>query len=103
MAGEKEKVADAKAQNAVYHRQKAAFDAHSDYRPLLKKRLNEFIALCSDVDFGAQTVQKNYRSQQEFTNPAYQRKPAEWKFLYRLGKEPVIGGQQLLRRHGWLI
>lgn len=88
IAGEKEKIADAKVQNAEYHSQKAAFDAHSDARPLLKKRLNEFIALCNDVDFGAQTVQKGYRL--EFVNPVHQRKPAEWKFLYRLGKEPVM-------------
>ena len=73
---------------AQYRRQKAEFDAHADFRPLLKKRLQDFITLSSSVDFDARLVSMGYK--QEFANPVYQRKPAEWKFLYRLGKEPVM-------------
>ncbi|MVM33553.1 hypothetical protein GO755_26180 [Spirosoma sp. HMF4905] len=72
----------------IYQRkQKAEFDAHADFRPLLKKRLQDFIALTETVDFEARLIPMGYK--QEFANPLYQRKPAEWKFLYRLGKEPV--------------
>lgn len=37
---------------------------------------------------------------QEFANPFYQRKPAEWKFLYRLGKEPVAEARLFAKQ--WL-
>ncbi|MVM41965.1 hypothetical protein GO730_37075 [Spirosoma sp. HMF3257] len=76
-----------KDQLAQQRKQKAEFDAHADFRPLLKKRLQDFIALTETVDFEARLVPMGYK--QEFANPLYQRKPAEWKFLYRLGKEPV--------------
>lgn len=72
---------------ALQRKQKAEFDAHADFRPLLKKRLQDFIGLTETVDFEARLVSMGYK--QEFANPIYQRKPAEWKFLYRLGKEPV--------------
>ncbi|WP_461104697.1 hypothetical protein [Spirosoma koreense] len=72
---------------AEQRRQKAEFDAHANFRPLLKKRLQDFIALTESVDFEARLVPMGRK--QAFANPVYERKPAEWKFLYRLGKEPV--------------
>ena len=77
----------AKERNAEYRKQKAVLDAHSDFRPLLKQRLKNFILLCDDVDFNAKLMTSG--SKQQFVDPTYQRKPAEWKFLYRLGKESV--------------
>jgi hypothetical protein len=77
----------AKERNAEYKKQKAVLDEHSDFRPLLRQRLKDFIALCDDVDFNAKLIPSG--SKQEFFNPLYQRKPAEWKFLFRLGKAPV--------------
>lgn len=71
---------------AHQRRQKVEFDAHADFRPL-EKRLQDFIALSETVDFDARLVPIGYK--QEFANPLYQRKPTEWKFLYRSGKELV--------------
>lgn len=81
-------LADAKERNAEYRKQKAVVDAHSDFRPALRKRLQHFIALCDDVNFDAKVTTSGYR--REFVSETYQRKPQEWKFLYRIGKEPVM-------------
>ncbi|RDB03607.1 hypothetical protein DVG78_23175 [Runella aurantiaca] len=81
-------LANAQERNVEYKKQTAILDAHSDFRPLLRQRLKNFIALCDDVDFNAQLRPAGRK--QEFIQPAYQRKPAEWKFLYRLGKTPVM-------------
>ena len=67
--------------------QKAQFDAHADFRPLLKNRLQDFISLSETVDFEARLIPIGRK--QLFANPVYEHKPAEWKFLYRLGKEPA--------------
>ncbi|QIP12670.1 hypothetical protein G8759_08550 [Spirosoma aureum] len=83
---------------ARYRQQKAEFDAHADFKPLLKKRLQDFIELSNSVDFEARLVPMG--SKQEFANPLYQRKPAEWKFLYRLGKEPVAEARSFAQQ--WL-
>lgn len=85
---QQKELAYAKERNAEYKKQKAVLDAHSDFRPQLRMRLKNFIALCDDVDFNAKLMPSGRK--QEFMNPEYQRKPAEWKFLYRLGKEPVM-------------
>ena len=79
-------------------KQKAEFDAHSDFRPLLKQRLQAFVTLSETVDFDARLVSMGRK--QEFANPVYQRKPAEWKFLYRLGKEPVAEARLFAKQ--WL-
>ncbi|WP_338871945.1 hypothetical protein WBJ53_26715 [Spirosoma sp. SC4-14] len=83
---------------AKYRRDKAEFDAHADFKPVLQKRLQAFIDLCNSVDFEARLVPMG--SKQEFANPLYQRKPAEWKFLYRLGKEPVMEARAFAQQ--WL-
>ncbi|QJW88316.1 hypothetical protein HNV11_02470 [Spirosoma taeanense] len=83
---------------AEQRRKKAEFDAHADFRPLLKQRLQDFIALANSVDFEARLVPMGYKH--EFANPVYQRKPAEWKFLYRLGKEPVAEARLMAQQ--WL-
>ncbi|GAB4014801.1 hypothetical protein GCM10028808_38370 [Spirosoma migulaei] len=83
---------------ALQRKKKAEFDAHADFHPLLKKRLQDFIDLTETVDFEARLVPMGYK--QEFANPIYQRKPAEWKFLYRLGKEPVTEARVFAKQ--WL-
>lgn len=50
-------------------------------RPLLKKKLQQFVAIARTVDFSAQTQ----GPRKAFVNPAYERKPNLWKMLYRLG------------------
>ncbi|MBN8824363.1 MULTISPECIES: hypothetical protein [unclassified Spirosoma] len=87
-----------KDQLVQQRRQKAEFDAHADFRPLLKKRLQDFITLTETVDFEARLMPMGRK--QEFANPVYQRKPAEWKFLYRLGKAPVMEARAFAQQ--WL-
>ena len=87
-----------KEELAQQRRQKAEFDAHADFRPLLKKRLEDFIALSESVDFEARLVPMGRK--QVFANPVYERKCAEWKFLYRLGNEPVAEARLVARQ--WL-
>ncbi|WP_080056349.1 hypothetical protein [Spirosoma aerolatum] len=87
-----------KDQLVQQRRQKAEFDAHADFRPLLKKRLQDFITLTETVDFEARLILMGRK--QEFANPVYQRKPAEWKFLYRLGKAPVMEARMFAQQ--WL-
>ncbi|NBB17967.1 hypothetical protein GVN20_01245 [Runella sp. CRIBMP] len=81
-------LANAQERNIEYKKQNAILDAHSDFRPLLRQRLKNFIVLCDDVDFNAKLIPSGRK--QDFINSLYQRKPAEWKFLYRLGKTPVM-------------
>ncbi|MDX2150412.1 MAG: hypothetical protein SFV54_06745 [Bryobacteraceae bacterium] len=52
-------------------------------KPLLKKKLLQFVAVAKTVDFTAATQMKDGRK--VFTNPAHERRPALWKMLYRLG------------------
>ncbi len=52
-------------------------------KPRLKKKLLAFAAIVKTVDFKAATAPKN--NKQVFVNPAYERKDALWKMLYRLG------------------
>lgn len=91
-------LAEAKTHNADYRKQKAALDVASDFRPLLRKQLQAFVALCDDVDFGAKLYPNG--SKQYFVNPAYQRKSDEWKLLYRIGKIPTMAARQFAQE--WL-
>jgi len=53
--------------------------------PVIVKRLREFLAASADVDFAAKVVTQN--GQTRFVSDAYERKPREWKFCFRAGKE----------------
>lgn len=70
-----------------------------DPTPLVRKRLEAFLELADEVDFGA-TVTANQSGRLIFDNPAYERKPDTWKALYRAGKAPVDAARDFVRR--WL-
>ncbi|MBD0850097.1 hypothetical protein [Maribacter arenosus] len=54
---------------------------------LVKKRLQEYLALVNTVDFSAKlTAPDNYKIQ-KFENPNYERKSPQWKACYRAGKD----------------
>jgi hypothetical protein len=78
--------------------QQRAWDEHN-LKAELRRRLTDFIALASSVDFNAKTEPRARREM--FANPEFERKPGAWKTLYRLGKEPtsvaVAVAQQWLR------
>lgn len=66
--------------------------------PLVKAQLQRLVQLAPTVDFAAATQVKDKTV--VFVNPAYEKKPADWKLLYRAGKGPTMAAaavaQQLL-------
>lgn len=56
-----------------------------DPKVLLQKRLQEIVAMTNDVDYAAE-LKEGYNGKKVFVNPAYERKPAEWKLAFRAGK-----------------
>ena len=54
-------------------------------RVLIKKRINDFLAASSGVDFTAKLLTRG--DKMVFANAAYEQKPAEWKLCFRAGKE----------------
>jgi hypothetical protein len=60
-------------------------DYPEDPKPVIVKRLKEFLALSADVDFNARLKTEDGTS--TFENPAYQSKSSQWKICYRAGKE----------------
>lgn len=59
----------------------------NNLKAVLRKRLDQFIATAATVDFAAQTKQEG--GMLRFVNPAYERKPSDWKLMYRAGRAPV--------------
>lgn len=75
--------------------------AYNEYnlKTVLKKRLTEFVAEARSVDFAAET-KAGVRGKRIFANPAYERKSAVWKQMYRLGKEPTLAAADAAEK--WL-
>ncbi len=57
----------------------------ADPAVMVKKRLQEYLALVATVDFKAEITGSG--GSRTFVNPAYEAKPVKWKVLYRAGKE----------------
>lgn len=57
----------------------------ADPAVMVKKRLQEYLALAATVDFKAEITGSG--SSRTFVNPAYEAKPVKWKVIYRAGKE----------------
>ncbi len=93
-----ENLADAKTKAVDYRERLAQYKANANPNSMIKKRLQEFIALAESVDFDAKTVGTGYRT--EFVRTDYRAQPNEWKFLYRLGREPVMAARDMART--WL-
>jgi hypothetical protein len=76
----------------------------ADPRPFIARRLREFLALSSTVDFTARVSKKGSDPALKFDNPAYESKDAQWKYLYRAGKPAVdaarTGAQDWLKAIG---
>ena len=75
-------------------RQQRAWD-ENNLKAVLRKRLDQFISTASTVDFAAQTRQDGRMLR--FVNPTYERKPSDWKLLYRAGQAPVQAALQFAR------
>jgi hypothetical protein len=66
-------------------------DYPADPKPVIVKRLKEFLALSADVDYSAKL--NGQGSAATFVNPGYQSKPSQWKMCYRAGKEATDAGR----------
>jgi flagellar biosynthesis GTPase FlhF len=71
-----------------YNEKVASFEKEypaGDPKPLIRKRLQEFLKASASVDYDARLVKKD--KQWIFQNPAYENKDRNWKLAYRAGKE----------------
>jgi hypothetical protein len=59
-----------------------------DPRPVIARRLREFLQLSTDVDYAAKL-----NANGTFANPAYQAKPSQWKMCYRAGREATAAAR----------
>ena len=73
-------------------------DYPDDPKPMIARRLREFLALSADVDFGAELRSDGGRML--FVNPAYQAKSAQWKMCFRAGKEATTAARVAVQ--AWL-
>ena len=69
-----------------------------DPKPLVAKRLREFLTLSADVDFAAKVKSQDGRV--VFENPNYQAKSAQWKMCYRAGREATAAARTAVQ--AWL-
>ena len=67
-------------------------------KPLVARRLREFLQLSADVDFNA--VLKTQNGVSTFENPAYQAKPSQWKMCFRAGREATAAARAAVQ--AWL-
>jgi len=64
-----------------------------DPAPLIARRLQAFLAVSADVDFGAKLVEAD--GKMKFADPDYERKPQEWKWCFRAGKATVESAREV--------
>jgi len=73
-------------------------DYPDDPKPIVARRLREFLQLSADVDFNAKLTTSNGLS--TFENPAYQAKSSQWKMCYRAGREATTAARAAVQ--AWL-
>ncbi len=85
---------------AGYDQQVARWEQEypANHMQYVKKRLQNFLAETADVDFDAQTIEKN--GKKYFTNRAYESKGSHWKMAYRAGREVVTTAREFVE--SWL-
>jgi hypothetical protein len=66
-------------------------DYPDDPKPVIVKRLKEFLQISADVDFNAKL--KTQDGSSTFENPDYQSKSSQWKMCYRAGKEATAAAR----------
>lgn len=74
----------ARAEDPLYDWKK---EYPEDPKVLIRKNLEEYLALVNTVDFNAELTQPNKYNKRKFVNPEYESKSLQWKAIYRAGKE----------------
>ncbi|WP_276482453.1 hypothetical protein [Paraflavitalea pollutisoli] len=70
----------------------------ANVKAMIKVRLQHMLAATKDVDFAAQTVERD--GLKRFVKQEYENKSAEWKKAYRAGKDVTVAAQAFARQ--WL-
>ncbi len=70
----------------------------ADYRLLIKRRIDEFLAASADVDFAAALKPRDGKT--VFVRDDYEAKPAEWKICFRAGREATAAARAFAK--AWL-
>jgi len=65
--------------------EKWKMDFPESSKAFVKARLQEMLNVTKDVDYNAQLVERY--NKKYFSNPVYEKKPANWKYAFRAGKE----------------
>ncbi|GAA4454160.1 hypothetical protein GCM10023189_20280 [Nibrella saemangeumensis] len=76
----------------------AEYQKRKDLKQVTRNRLSHFIALINTIDFDAKLIRRG--NKMAFADPALEGKDGDWKFLYRLGKEPVMAARTVAQQ--WL-
>jgi hypothetical protein len=95
-------IKEANAEAAKQYKEKlAAWEKEypaGDPKPLLKRRLKEFLDATGNVDYGAKLVKKG--DAMVFVNPAYENKDSRWKTAFRAGKDATEAARAIAQQ--WL-
>lgn len=59
----------------------------ADPAPLVKQKLQDYLALVASVDFDAALTAPDKYKKVKFVNPAYEKQSLKWKACFRAGKE----------------
>lgn len=70
----------------------------TDHNQFIKRRLEDFLNVTSDIDFNAELVTKN--GYKVFVKSEYENKDARWKMAFRAGKEVVEPSRAFVQQ--WL-
>jgi hypothetical protein len=71
----------------------------ANFNELLKRKLNEFLQLTADIDYGAKLTQR--WSKMVFADPALEAKDPFWKACFRSGKTTVDAARSYAQQ--WLL
>jgi hypothetical protein len=63
----------------------------ADPRALIRKRINDFLAVSAGVDFSAKLTPRG--DKMIFAREDYEQKPSEWKLCFRAGKEATAAAR----------
>lgn len=70
----------------------------TDHNQFIKRRLEDFLNVTSDIDFNAELVTKN--GHKVFVKSEYENKDSRWKMAFRAGKEVVEPSRAFVQQ--WL-
>ncbi len=93
---------DHERQLQQYNRQLAEWEQSypADPEKLIRLRLEEFLRDSQDIDFSAE-LKPGPEGKMVFVNPAYEKKPGNWKLAYRTGRETVEAARTFAQK--WLV